>query len=60
MMWQSEGISRPRCSHVFSSVTDEQPSHHVGAQSTNQSTLPALPSPPTLRRQQGAGVIIFD
>lgn len=52
MMWQSEGISRLRCSHAFSSVTDEQPSGRVGAQSANKaaeptrSPLPANTAPP--------------
>lgn len=48
MMWQSEGISRLRCSHAFSSVTDEQPSCRVGAQSANKAAepfrAPPLPS----------------
>lgn len=39
-MWQGEGISRLRCSHAFPSVTDEQPSYRVGAQSTNKAAEP--------------------
>lgn len=35
-MWQTEGISRLRCSYTFPSVTDEQPSCRVGAQSANK------------------------
>lgn len=51
MMWQSEGISRPRCTDAFSSVTDEQSSRSVSPQSANK--VPCTPSPPTPHYRQG-------